>query len=93
MIDFELNSSGEWIWFDVRANAFLQHMIRNIAGTLIDVGSGERDFAWMAEVLSAKDRTKAGTTAPPNGLYLTGVEYPEHYQLPSSKKLIGFWGD
>jgi len=93
LIDFELNAKGEWIWFDVRANAFLQHMIRNIAGTLIDVGSGERDLAWMAQVLEAKDRTKAGTTAPPNGLYLMGVEYPEQYQLPSSKRLVGFWGD
>lgn len=91
VMDFELNSNGQWIWFDVRANAFLQHMIRNIAGSLIDVGSGERDLAWMAEVLDAKDRTKAGTTAPPNGLYLTGVEYPKEHQLPSSKQTIGFW--
>ena len=91
VMDFELNSNDQWIWFDVRANAFLQHMIRNIAGSLIDVGSGERDLAWMAEVLDAKDRTKAGTTAPPNGLYLTGVEYPHEHQLPSSKQVIGFW--
>ncbi len=93
LIDFELYTKDEWIWFDVRANAFLQHMIRNIAGTLIDVGSGERDLAWMAEVLAAKDRTKAGTTAKPNGLYLMGVEYPEQYQMPTSNKLIGFWSD
>lgn len=93
MLDFELNAKGEWIWFDVRANAFLQHMIRNIAGSLIDVGSGERDVDWMAEVLAKKDRTVAGTTAPPNGLYLMGVEYPEHFALPTSKRTIGFWAD
>jgi len=93
MLDFELNSYGQWIWFDVRANAFLQHMIRNIAGSLIDVGSGERDVDWMGEVLAKKDRTQAGTTAQPNGLYLMGVEYPEQYALPTTKRTIGFWAD
>jgi len=93
VLDFELNAKGDWIWFDVRANAFLQHMIRNIAGSLIDVGSGERDVDWMAEVLEQKDRCAAGTTAPPNGLYLVGVEYPENYQLPSTRRNVAFWGE
>lgn len=93
MLDFQLNAKDHWIWFDVRANAFLQHMIRNIAGSLIDVGSGERDVDWMADVLEQKDRKVAGTTAQPNGLYLVGVEYPEAYALPSSKRGIAFWAE
>ena len=92
ILDFDLNCDGQWIWFDVRANAFLQHMIRNIAGSLIDVGSGERDVDWMAEVLAKQDRRVAGTTAPPNGLYLTGVEYPQSYNLPSVRRNVAFWG-
>jgi tRNA pseudouridine38-40 synthase len=92
MQKFSLNFSGEWIWFDLTANAFLQHMVRNIAGCLIEVGSGKRDVEWLANVLAAKDRTKAGITAPPNGLYLVGVEYPKVYSLPSDHKNIAFWG-
>ena len=92
VLDFELNTQDDWIWFDVRANAFLQHMIRNIAGSLIDVGSGERDVDWMGETLAKKDRKVAGTTAPPNGLYLVGVEYPERYRLPTTRRNVAFWG-
>jgi len=93
VMDFELHSHENWIWFDVRANAFLQHMIRNIAGSLIDVGSGERDVDWMAETLHKRDRRVAGTTAPPNGLYLVGVEYDDSYRLPTTRRNVAFWGD
>ena len=55
---------------DIRANAFLQHMVRNVSGSLIDVGKGKQREAWIAEVLESKDRSKAGVTAPPDGLYL-----------------------
>ena len=69
-------------WFgiiviDVRANAFLQHMVRNICGSLIDVGTGKQNEAWIGEVLESKDRRKAGVTAPPDGLYLVAVSYDE----------------
>lgn len=70
------------VLLDITANAFLYHMVRNIAGTLIEVGCGDRPPAWLAEVLSAKDRTVAGVTAPPEGLYFTGVEYPDYPELP-----------
>ena len=92
MHSLSLNTSGEWIWIDLKANAFLQHMVRNIAGCLIDVGSGKRSVQWLKEVLQAKDRTQAGITAPPHGLYLTGVEYPDEFLLPSSSNSISFWG-
>lgn len=67
---------------DVRANAFLHHMVRNIVGTLMAVGSGERPMEWVAEVLAARDRRCAGITAPAAGLYLVGVHYPPRYGLP-----------
>ena len=89
----DLDYRAEWIWFDLNANAFLQHMVRNIAGCLIEIGSGKRSVEWLADVLAAKDRTKAGITAPPNGLYLAGVEYPSEFVLPSSYKNVSFWGD
>lgn len=90
---FSLHSKGQWIWFDVTANAFLQHMVRNIAGCLIEVGCGKREPDWIADVLEHKDRTKGGITAPSNGLYLVGVEYPELYPLPSASKTVAYWGD
>ena len=67
-------------WFgitviDIRANAFLQHMVRNISGSLIDVGSGKQKEAWIGEILESKDRRRAGVTAPPDGLYLVEIGY------------------
>jgi len=67
----------------VRANAFLHHMVRNIAGTLLAVGCGERPAAWVAEVLALRERTRAGVTAPPQGLYFVGAEYAPEHGLPS----------
>ena len=93
MHKLDLRHQGEWIWLDLKANAFLQHMVRNIAGCLIEVGSGKRSVDWLTEVLAAKDRTKAGITAPPNGLYLTGVEYPAEFSLPSNHQNVAFWGE
>ncbi|MFW5926792.1 MAG: tRNA pseudouridine(38-40) synthase TruA [Wenzhouxiangella sp.] len=70
------------IVLEVRANAFVYHMVRNIAGTLIPIGSGERPVDWTASVLAARDRTVAGITAPAQGLYFLGPEYPEYPSLP-----------
>jgi len=61
--------------FRVRADAFLKHMVRNIVGTLMEVGRGKIAPESVTEILEAKDRTRAGTTAPPNGLFLVEVEY------------------
>ena len=73
----------EFVVLDVTANAFLHHMVRNIAGVLLAVGIGERPINWVAEVLAARDRKEGGITAPPNGLYLAGVRYAESLRLPS----------
>lgn len=73
---------GDLIILEVRANAFLHHMVRNIVGVLMTIGTGDRPPAWVANVLAAKDRTKAAITAKPYGLYLVDVEYPEEFALP-----------
>ncbi|MBN2700127.1 MAG: tRNA pseudouridine(38-40) synthase TruA [Methylothermaceae bacterium] len=73
---------GEEIWVDIIANAFLHNMVRNIVGVLMAIGSGKRPPAWAQEVLWARDRSSGGVTAPPDGLYLAGVWYPEQFGLP-----------
>ncbi len=73
---------GEFVVIDIRANAFLHHMVRNIAGTLAAVGQGRRPVEWVAEVLEGRNRAKAGITAPSDGLYFVGPEYPDQYGLP-----------
>ena len=73
---------GEHLTIDVTANAFLHHMVRNIAGVLIEIGAGEAEPDWARTVLASRDRTTGGVTAPPGGLYLMHVAYPEHFGLP-----------
>lgn len=75
---------GDWVVIEATANAFLHHMMRNIAGLLIAVGKGDRPPGWAHEVLSQCDRTKAAATAPAAGLYLWKVEYPEAFRLPEA---------
>ena len=72
---------GEWIAITVRANAFLQHMVRNIVGALVAVGSGDRPTGWTTDVLRSRDRTAGGVAAPAHGLALVRVEYPASYSL------------
>ena len=61
----------------VTANAFIQQMVRSIVGTLVKVGEGDHPPGWVAEVLEARDRAAAGPVAPPHGLFLVEVDYPE----------------
>ena len=74
---------GGFLIFDVKANAFLQHMVRNMMGSLLQVGRGDKGPAWIAQLLSLQDRARAAPTALPDGLYLVGVEYPQSCDLPS----------
>jgi tRNA pseudouridine38-40 synthase len=81
-VDFvDVRRKGELVAIDIQANAFLHHMVRNIAGTLIAVGKGLHEPDWVSELLAMRDRTRAPDTAPPCGLYLVGVEYPDHFGL------------
>ncbi len=70
-----IEARGNLLVYRIEANAYLRHMVRNIVGTLIEVGRGERHPNGFAELLRAKDRTRAGPTAPPQGLFLVEVEY------------------
>lgn len=77
---------GSHILLDIEANAFLHHMVRNIAGVLIGIGSGAYPATWSLEVLQGRDRKLAGVTAPAHGLYLVAVRYPEHFGLDAVQK-------
>ena len=74
----------DWLTLEVTANAFLQHMVRNITGTLAAVGQGEQEIDWIATVLESRDRKAGGIAAPPHGLTLVGVDYPESFGLPAA---------
>jgi tRNA pseudouridine38-40 synthase len=87
LLDIAVERRGEHVGLRVRANAFLHHMVRNIAGSLILVGRGERAPAWMAELLHSADRRLAGPTAPPQGLYFEAAEYPAGCGVPSGTLL------
>ena len=78
-----INKEPGWLWIDVCGNAFLHHMIRNIVGTLLPVGLGKHDPVWIDEVLSGRDRSKAGITAPAHGLYFIDAQYDDEFNLPS----------
>ncbi|MCW5626139.1 MAG: tRNA pseudouridine(38-40) synthase TruA [Burkholderiales bacterium] len=80
----DIDGDGTFVTFDLRANAFLQHMVRNIVGALVYVGAGRRPDAWMAELLAARNRTRSAPTFAPDGLYLTAVEYSPAAGLPAS---------
>ncbi len=73
---------GDEVVIEVQANAFLHHMVRNIVGSLIPVGRGERPEDWIAELLAGRDRIVAGPTAPACGLTFLGPKYPRQWGLP-----------
>ncbi|MCK5726573.1 MAG: tRNA pseudouridine(38-40) synthase TruA [Thiotrichaceae bacterium] len=83
----EVSRDKDFIYVDIVANAFLHHMVRNIVGSLLQVGVGKWPIAKMAEILLLRDRTKAGMTAAAQGLYFVHVGYPESLGLPSDYQL------
>lgn len=78
----QFSRDGDRIHMDIQANAFLHHMVRNIVGSLLPIGRGERDAHWLAQVLASRDRTQAGVTAEANGLCFLGPLYPAECGLP-----------
>ena len=87
----EVSRHGEFVFIDVCANAFLHHMVRNIAGALVAVGTARHRPEWAREVLLSRDRRRGGVTAPACGLYLTAVEYPPSFRLPSVSPWKPLW--
>lgn len=79
-----VRSSGDYIEFSFQANGFLHHMVRNIVGSLVQIGCGKRAGAWLGDVLQARERRVAAPTFAPAGLYLAHVEYEAHWALPLS---------
>lgn len=73
---------GSLVVLEIKANAFLHHMVRNIAGALMAVGDGRKPVRWISQLLAGRDRTVGAETAPASGLYLVDVEYPAHFGLP-----------
>lgn len=78
---------GDHVIVDIEANAFLHHMVRNIVGSLLPVGRGDRSIGWIAELLAGRDRDAAGPTAPASGLCFTGPLYPPESGLPDEVTL------
>jgi tRNA pseudouridine38-40 synthase len=79
----QVSRSGDWLAVTVTANAFLQHMVRNITGLLVTIGKGDEKPAWTKSVLESRDRKEGGVAAPPHGLTLTDVEYPPRFKIPT----------
>ena len=77
----DVHREGELVIIELSANAFLHHMVRNIAGVLIAIGSGKQEVSWARELLELKNRQLGGVTAPSDGLHLAGVYYPAHYGI------------
>lgn len=87
----DIQRQGELLFFDMEANAFLHHMVRNIVGVLLAVGTRKRPPEWVEEVLKSRDRTQGGITALPYGLYLMKVYYPPEYSLPQLSCAPAVW--
>jgi tRNA pseudouridine38-40 synthase len=90
MDSIAVRREGEYLLIEVQANAFLHHMVRNIAGVLMKIGVGEASPGWAREVLEGRDRRLGGITAPPGGLYLLQVTYPPEYGLAGDSGAASF---
>lgn len=87
----EVSRCHDMVFVDIKANAFLHHMVRNIVGVLCAIGAGEQPSAWAKEVLDARDRRLGGVTAPPSGLYFMQAYYPERFVIPRAIESSMVW--
>ena len=78
----DILSQEPWLYFRVRGNAFLHHMVRNLVGSFLYIGMGKKPSEWMGEILTAKDRSLAAPTFMADGLYLAKITYPEEFGIP-----------
>ncbi len=78
----DIRQLGDTLIFDLTADAFLHHMVRNILGCLVYVGKGKHPPSWMKEVLEHRNRTHAAPTFAPDGLYLKRIHYDRKWNLP-----------
>jgi len=82
--DVAVGREGAFLYIDVHANGFLHHMVRNMAGVMMSIGRGEHPVEWVTQLLQLRDRSHGGVTAPAEGLYLVGVDYPREFGLPGA---------
>jgi tRNA pseudouridine38-40 synthase len=82
LIHCNVSRQGDFVIIDIKGNAFLHHMVRNIAGSLMRIGQQLETIAWLGEVLEAKNRCVAGMMASAAGLYFVGVDYPQEFNIP-----------
>ena len=82
----EIQQHGDVLIFYLTANAFLQHMVRNIVGSLVYIGKGRYPPQWMGEVMKSRNRNFAAPTFAPDGLYLLNIEYPAKWNLPQGNQ-------
>lgn len=90
--DISVTRKDEIVMIDITANAFLYHMVRNIVGSLISVGQGEKTIQWFADVFAGQDRKLAGVTAESQGLCFMSVRYEAKYNLPGKQDPFPFAG-
>lgn len=83
-----LREEGPFVVFDFSANAFLQHMVRNIVGALVYVGAGRKPPGWIAQLRDARDRTRSAPTFAPAGLYFAGADYDVRFGLPPTVRNV-----
>jgi tRNA pseudouridine38-40 synthase len=84
----EIGAQRSMYRFDLSADAFLHHMVRNIVGSLVYVGAGRQAPAWIGELLAGRDRTRAAPTFAPDGLYLCGADYDARFGLPPTRRTV-----
>ncbi len=84
LMHLQIERYQDFIVIDIKANAFLHHMVRNITGSLLEIGMKKRPPEWLGELLAAKDRTLAAATAKAEGLYLVAVDYPAQFEIPTT---------
>lgn len=89
VISADIARHGDWVSLTITANAFLQHMVRNVAGLLVAIGRGEQPPRWARSVLDTRDRKRGGVAAPAHGLMLIAVRYPSEHNLPSGDFAAG----
>ena len=89
----DIRQSGEYVVFEIAANAFLHRMVRNIVGALVYVGNGRRAPAWIGDVLASRDRAQAAPTMDAAGLYLAHVSYDAGWGLPQLARRAWFDGN
>ena len=83
MYAIDIISAEPWLYFVIRGNAFLHHMVRNLVGSFLQIGRGKQKPEWMAQLLAAKDRHLAAPTFMPDGLYLSKIAYPPEFEIPA----------